>query len=551
MELTGNKEATTEKKEAVKATVNESVKVAVSEPVKEVAQNAPVENANSDRTMRMAKNEAKDAEVEKYDMTELLPSAQAKVIREEAPKTEGKSAAFARDSFGKGKRKAEGDEKNKKLLVPILVGAAALVVIGGIVIGGMGGGSGETSQPKEPQGVETPDGSVVTEPEDETEVIVAEWSDWVEELPDFVNSAEYVMETKKMYQSAPALIFSQETPEAGDLCYTKSGDFGEWSPWQSEKVEPSKDLEVETKVSYQYRTLQSKTTYREDKSIVGGRVTVTSYYWGNWTNSNSPVKANKSREVRTYTKYRYRTRTMMYYYAPQDGWSEPTETPIYPDDENMVRVYDMYRYMPIVEAQELVGSMDHFTQAELDAEIRFADIPETRWYAPAKNSSIVHALNLQIMDTTDYMCFRPEENITVGELIKAAAMIHRTYYGLPGQFAEDENSLNAYVEYAAENNIINKKMFANLDKLADRQETAYILYAALPEAELLPINTVKTVTDMDKASLYYERVYRFAEAGIVAWPTPEYEFNPDQLVTRAEVAVMVNALVHQELRSGS
>lgn len=265
--------------------------------------------------------------------------------------------------------------------------------------------------------------------------------------------------------------------------------------------------------------------------------------------SETPVAPNSSTEVRSSVMYRSRERLQQYYYCQEGTWSEATEEPIYPDDATIVNVYNLYRYAARQEEQDISGTMDNFVTAQIDAGIRYADVDETKWYAPAKNNSIVMALELKAMDTTPYMCVRPDENVTIAELLKAATVIRRTYFGQTGQFVEQENWEQVYADYAVSHNIVSKNMLSDLNKPATRQDAAYILYASLPEEELLPINEVSAITDMEKVSLYYERVYRFAQAGIIAWPTPEYNFNPDRLVTRAEMAVMINALVHPELRS--
>lgn len=423
-------------------------------------------------------------------------------------------------------RKNQSYDKKK---LPVLIGAAAVALIGGVLLFSNGGKTEE---------------SVIN-------VQTQEWSEWMEELPDFVSTSEYIIDTKKMYRSAEAIVHNEEQADAGVLCYTVQGEFGEWSDWQEDEIVATDGIQVETKTTYQYRKLRSRTNYKQDNRVLGGRVTTTSYYWSEWMDSSTPVTANSSTEVRSSVLYRSRERSKTYYYCQENAWSEANEEPIYPDEKTVVNVYNVYRYALAQEEVDEQGSMSNFVKPQIDAGVRYADIFESDWYAPAKNNSIVMALELKAMDTTPYMCFRPNDSVTVAELLKAATVIRRSYYDQPGQLVEGENWEDVYAEYAVSHNIISKNMLSDLNREATRQDAAYILYASLPEEELLPINEVSVITDMEKVSLYYERVYRFAQAGIVAWPTPEYSFNPNRLVTRAEVAVMINTLVHPELRNGS
>ena len=217
----------------------------------------------------------------------------------------------------------------------------------------------------------------------------------------------------------------------------------------------------------------------------------------------------------------------------------------------MVNVYNLYRVAPAADVPEQSASMNNFPAAVLDPNVRFADVADTSWYAASNNSGISNAVALGALETDEYMCFRPEENLSVAEVIKAAVVIHRTYNGEQGLLAEGDNWADAYAAYALEHGIITEGMLSFLDRDATRQETAYILYAALPDKELLPVNEVKTITDMTSASLYYDRVFRFAQAGIISWTTPEQDFNPERLVTRAEISTMINKLVHPSMRGVS
>lgn len=435
----------------------------------------------------------------------------------------------------------DGRGKTKFKPWQIASAAALLVVIVAVVLGVRGmGGRPETDIQAAGDGVNQEFGETDTaEPKEEPL-----WFDWSETLPDDISSDEYVVETKLQYRSCQATVYRQEQAGAGTLCYTADRtDDSEWSEWQDEEIEENQLLEVETGVFYRYREKHFR------QVVMQGQVaTKTSIYWGEWEESDKPKEASANTEVEEITKYRSRPVLTDYYYCEDADWGEFSDTPVYPAGSVVVNTRVLYRYAPREKIAPAEASMSNFPANTPADGVRYMDVSESKWYGNEKTGCIYSAVNLGALNTDEYMCFRPDENITMAELIKAAVVVSRVYNGIPGEITEHENGYQAYIDYAKENGLVSEVLLTDVEKYATRQEAAYILSNTLPESEFLGGNIVTSITDVSVDSLYYKSIYQFAQAGIISWPTPEYEFNPNKLMTRAEAAAIIDRLAYPENR---
>ena len=373
----------------------------------------------------------------------------------------------------------------------------------------------------------------------------AEWSEWAFELPDDINSQDYIIETKTQYRSAP--LYSSSSDDAKNdytLCYTKYGDYGDWSEWQDEEIVSSDSKEVETKTLYSYQKLMSKLV-----TDAARLATSTSYYWSQWMYSDSPVAASSTVRVNETQQYRYRERAIIYCFCKNSDWSEFSDTPLSPSDTLAVNTRLMYRYMSRTDGEDKpTPSMDNFRGETADYTGRFIDVDEDEWYGGSKSDCIGTAVEINAISADEYMAFRPDDNLTIAEAIKAAVIINRIYNGEQGVLLETNEWYQVYIDYAVQNGMIKKDEFSDYNADATRAEAAYILMKSLPWTELPSANIVTSITDMDINSPYYKSAYLLAQAGVISWPSPEFSFRPDALITRAEAATFVERLVRPENR---
>ncbi len=149
-------------------------------------------------------------------------------------------------------------------------------------------------------------------PDGGTDAQQLDWSNWQDQLPDYVTDEDYEIEEQVLYRSRTQETTSsttQDTMDGWELYNTaEGGDYGSWSLWSTEKVTASETREVETQQQYRYRTKETTTSSSATKS--GWELYNTTYKqgnYGNWSNwSTTAVTANDSRQVETKKQYSYR-----------------------------------------------------------------------------------------------------------------------------------------------------------------------------------------------------------------------------------------------------
>ena len=170
-------------------------------------------------------------------------------------------------------------------------------------------------------------------------------------------------------------------------------------------------------------------------------------------------------------------------------------------------------------------------------ENNFPDISDTEWYA----ADVKNTYELGLMNGDTSGNFIPEGNITVAEAITVASRA--------AAIAKGETIANAdgkwyqmYVNYAVSAGIINADTFdaSDFDRAAKRHEVASLFAKILPEADYAVINNVESVPDVTDARPYYDAVLKLYKAGIVMGSDAQGTFFPENNITRAEIAAIIN-----------
>ena len=199
-------------------------------------------------------------------------------------------------------------EKKKRGKVALLGGlAAALALVVGIWISG----AGDKSPDEQGKAVQKP--AVETTLPAETLPIQVELSEWVDTLPEYVTSADYVIEEQTLYSTQKlekTTSTESDKLEGWTLVDTiaNPGEYGPWSEWSAESVSESDTRNVETQERYRYRTKETTTSNSMSKS--GWELYETTYSWGdygNWSSwSESEISQTDSRSVESKLQHRYR-----------------------------------------------------------------------------------------------------------------------------------------------------------------------------------------------------------------------------------------------------
>lgn len=157
---------------------------------------------------------------------------------------------------------------------------------------------------------------VISKGNEEVNLLVAAWSDWVAELPADVDKSQYEIETKTQYSFRDkSTTSSSSNSMSGWTMYdtvTTKGEYGEWSEWSTSRPEEKADREINSKTQYQYSDYEADWFY--DAPMSGWlNVREETYYkedYGNWSEwGDTPLSGSDTRKVETQTLYRSQSRS--------------------------------------------------------------------------------------------------------------------------------------------------------------------------------------------------------------------------------------------------
>lgn len=177
----------------------------------------------------------------------------------------------------------------------------------------------------------------------------------------------------------------------------------------------------------------------------------------------------------------------------------------------------------------------------------FLDIDTTDWYYQDVVSSYQYGLSAGVGDGL----FAPDASVNLAQAITYAARVRSIYLGDTIPEAQPGQPWYApYVEYAFEQGIIGEEILNGpLEDVATRAQVGGLFAAALPPDEYQVKNPQITgVPDMAESAQYYEQVLSLYRSGIVKG-TDEYgNYLPEQAITRAETAAILNRIVESDAR---
>lgn len=166
------------------------------------------------------------------------------------------------------------------------------------------------------------------EEEKTTSKVEKKWSDWEDELPNFVNEDEYDIEEQTLFSSSQRETTSSTSESFMDgwkLYDTveTEGEYNEWSDWSTGVVEASVTREVETEIRYRYKEME--TMVGTESEVPGWELYDVEYSsdgysgWSDWTKDY--IENSDGREVQRKTQYQYRTKQYTSSSSSQkDGW---------------------------------------------------------------------------------------------------------------------------------------------------------------------------------------------------------------------------------------
>ena len=166
----------------------------------------------------------------------------------------------------------------------------------------------------------------------------------------------------------------------------------------------------------------------------------------------------------------------------------------------------------------------------------FPDVDSQAWYA----GDVERAVRLGLFNGKSGGIFDPLGSLTLAEAVTLAAKTHSTYAGggfTPGGSPWYQNAVN----YGLAQGFLTRGVYSDYTQPATRADMAAIFAQTLPLAEYARINRIGAIPDVNGATPNADAIYLLYGAGILTGDATG-AFHPDQTVTRAETAAILNRL---------
>ena len=174
----------------------------------------------------------------------------------------------------------------------------------------------------------------------------------------------------------------------------------------------------------------------------------------------------------------------------------------------------------------------------------FSDVPSNAWYAQDVNDVQEAGILKGVGDGK----FNPTGNMTLAEAIVLAS---RTYAMLHQEEISNTNDNPwywGYLQYADQKGICRNAEFGTSYNLyCNRLTMAYLFSRVIPEDTLDERNVIETIPDVMNVK-ENSGIYLLYRLGVLAGNDQYGYFQPYQKVTRAEVAAILNRVIHAEKR---
>ena len=173
----------------------------------------------------------------------------------------------------------------------------------------------------------------------------------------------------------------------------------------------------------------------------------------------------------------------------------------------------------------------------------FTDINEDDWWGFNQLKFIATAYEYSLVNGMDATTFGPTGNFTVMQAIALAARVHCIYTTGKDGIIQGTPWYQAFLDYAIANGIVAASDFTDLERPCTRAEMAYIFSRCLPAEEFAKRNTVNSLPDVGSSTLYYASIIMLYEAGVISGNDTAGTFTPNDNMTRAMAAGIINKII--------
>ena len=198
----------------------------------------------------------------------------------------------------------------------------------------------------------------------------------------------------------------------------------------------------------------------------------------------------------------------------------------------------------LVAAAALTLTAAAFSKTNTYTDGMFTDVPAEQWYA----SEVKSTYELGLMQGVGGGLFQPDGNVTVAEAVTMAARASAINAGETIDTSAGGEWYTPYVNYAVSKGFVVSGQFDDYDRPAKRHEVATLFENAMPDGYYTAINDVESVPDVYESLPYCEDLLTLYNAGIVMGSDSYGNFRPEDNITRAEAAAIINRVALPENR---
>ena len=184
----------------------------------------------------------------------------------------------------------------------------------------------------------------------------------------------------------------------------------------------------------------------------------------------------------------------------------------------------------------------------------FTDVKRGVWYF----SDVTNAYARSLVNGMSATTYAPSGTLTYAQCIKLAACMHQLYRNKTVTLksgTDGEVWYRPYADYALKNGLLNEEP-ENYNKNIDRRSFVQIFYRALPASAYSTRNSIANdaIPDVSSDDEGAKEIYAFYRAGILSGYTKtpgyaEHAFGPENSITRAEVAAIMNRMFDSDARA--
>ncbi len=197
----------------------------------------------------------------------------------------------------------------------------------------------------------------------------------------------------------------------------------------------------------------------------------------------------------------------------------------------------------LIIAGTVSASAADFGKVNTYSDNQFSDVRTTEWFA----SEVKNTYELGLMNGVGDGLFSPKGDVTVAQAITMAARASAIYYG--ETIAQTEGEwYQMYVDYAKAKGFVTEGQFDIYTRPAKRYEVAVLFENALPADYFTQKNNVEAIPDVSKSLFYEQDVLNLYKAGVVMGSDSYGNFMPENNITRAEAAAIINRVAVPENR---